>query len=1215
MAKINTIWPQFAMCNDNPTKSFERMCRRLFKAVYLQGQGDLHVNPNLPGIEILPVLEPVHANGSKRKLISFQSKYLDQEKDIYSGFKESAKRTVEHFKGKLDRVYLFCNKTLSTENKAYKEIENIHKQAGIETVPVSNEELLDLIDEHPNIAETFFYPRLVVVPAPFSETNLKGVSVNAVTGDIVISPAAFQLKPVNSQLLQNLVSEKLKCCREHVYALEMEALKQELNTLLPYGIEGVEGAGEIYYYQLLSLLHDGKDTAGVLTRCAVECRKEASWLIDYYATPVEVTTEEFKKHTPVTQIFIIDRLFTDRRWTHIVKIYSETKDAIDSVIMPQFEFYYGLSLLNLQDNKKASDVLHALLDRTGKTWMRFYVVLADIRVENNIYQNGEEGRHDILASLIRELDTFREQKQYKHQEPLVGELKTESLYRLGIKDKEYIEQAITEFDKYSEETKQYPVIRFYYALCLELSKRREKAIEVYEKLGCEKEPMFVERYMECLLLVGQPEKTISVYKGLKVKNAKIDGIYLLALECSGEEFYEDEFKKFVEVYRNNLSDFFEFAFCANKVETSKEIIVPVLETLITEDNLEGLFFYQKVGLIAYLARLHELKLLEIVLDTIDNIASISHFAVNEIYAALFYVADKEARKKEKILGKVMILEIADRIAERFLAKNVERKLFLQIKVLCAGAQRLPISSLQNAEELFKLTQDVTTAGIIVINLYNLKEKQPKKYEPYLDVLKNSEQPDQCMLVAYAFRAMGRENMAEFYAYKALYLLNDSDNYNVYKNYFSLFNNKLNNTQEDELKIVRGNVVVLLEESGSDGEPEHLELCLDSEADFSDDTNRSMGVEHLSSSNIDYIRLQGCALKQVIQFRGKCYQITQIVPRCEYGLKFILQIMREKPDMFQGYVWLISADNTDEMLEQLKQLSDRAEEMNYLLNCYHFENNTIGLPVDKLASGDYSRYIHIFKYLLYQKGEAFYAGQPVNENEEGQKYVPGLATLVLLSLLDRMDVLQAFNNNIIIPESYERFFYNEYERAVRTNQISSSSLTFVEGKPVVLENDKTDSEIWERILVFCKKCKSLHISDQERIDFKFSDEVTFEKFIVDAEISAIHLDALLLSRREKATFLCDDLFFRKLASALNIRNLNIVSLVQHYTNLDYVMPFILELSKTNYLYIPLLSRNDEDAREICINIMNGEKKKRYYGELLRRYAMLLDYFSQKCNVED
>ena len=73
-------------------------------------------------------------------------------------------------------------------------------------------------------------------------------------------------------------------------------------------------------------------------------------------------------------------------------------------------------------------------------------------------------------------------------------------------------------------------------------------------------------------------------------------------------------------------------------------------------------------------------------------------------------------------------------------------------------------------------------------------------------------------------------------------------------------------------------------------------------------------------------------------------------------------------------------------------------------------------IDALTIGDYSKYISAVKYLLYQKDEAFYAGQPVYENEEGQKYVPGLATFVLLSIIGRMDVLDVFKDKIIIPET-------------------------------------------------------------------------------------------------------------------------------------------------------------------------------------------------------
>ena len=62
----------------------------------------------------------------------------------------------------------------------------------------------------------------------------------------------------------------------------------------------------------------------------------------------------------------------------------------------------------------------------------------------------------------------------------------------------------------------------------------------------------------------------------------------------------------------------------------------------------------------------------------------------------------------------------------------------------------------------------------------------------------------------------------------------------------------------------------------------------------------------------------------------------------------------------------------------------------------------------------------------------------------------------------------------------------------------------------------------------------------------------------------------------------------------------LSLLQHYVNDDFVVPIIMELSKTNYLYIPLYVRTDEEAIELKKNILNGKLKKKYYGiELVRR----------------
>ena len=82
------------------------------------------------------------------------------------------------------------------------------------------------------------------------------------------------------------------------------------------------------------------------------------------------------------------------------------------------------------------------------------------------------------------------------------------------------------------------------------------------------------------------------------------------------------------------------------------------------------------------------------------------------------------------------------------------------------------------------------------------------------------------------------------------------------------------------------------------------------------------------------------------------------------------------------------------------------------------------------------------------------------------------------------------------------------------------------------------------------------------------------------------------------FVSDDLFFRKVASAMSVRNINSTSLAMHFRNEDMVYDFIMELSKTNYIYIPLIAKDDKSAQELYKNIMTGARKKSAYSEMLR-----------------
>lgn len=1203
----NITWPQFAVCNDDATIAFEDMCRRIFTAEFLKGQKIPHADHNTPGVEVMPILEPTRDDGQSQKRISFQAKYTDQGSADYAKIKKSAEQTVKHHKGKIDLVYLFCNKTLTTTSNQYKAIDKIHNDAGMEVYPISNTEILDLVMKYSDIANYFFKPRAVADTSGVQSTVFpQGITVDAVTGNLIISPTAFQSKPANADLLNELVAEKLRTCLNHALSLELDALKNEVDNLLSFGIDGVDGAGELYYFKLLTLIHEGKDINECQGKCGDAYKLEVEWLIDFYVEPIDLAAEEYKKHTPITQVFAIDKLFTSLHWRNIVDLYGAVRKDTDSAIQTQLDLHYGLSLFNLHENDKASEVLHTLYGKTKELRAYLYATFADIRVENNVYQSGRNGNKERLAVLLNQLDSFKGLKQYQQQELLVAALKLESSYHLGLSDKAYLERAIEEYDDYTEQVRKNTIIQYYYALCIEMNGDRSKAAGVYDGLEWKTDPAIAERYMTCLALNDDPERAISVYEELEEKTVRAKAVYLFALDKNDAGSYTDELKKAVETHGGSLEELIQISYYTENEKPAKEIIVPMLKDLITEESLNGLLLYHKIEIIAFLAHCREIELMEIVLGSIDDVFSLNKFIIGEIYKALFNVANREYSLNDKNLQKPDDLEAADRIAERFLEADVFRKSFLQIKVLCAGAKQMPFSSLKYSKELFEITHDEEMARNIVALLFDRKETDPNKYAPYLEALEKSEKPDHCMVMASAMLILGREEIAEYYAYKALYFLNGKDDYNVFKSYFGFYNCNMHRFHQDvQVRSVKGNVVVMLEESNPNDEPDRFEVCLDSEVDFSDESNRSMGVEHITPSNSDYIKLRGSGLRQVLKLRGKSYQIVQIMPRGEYGLGYVFRKVQKNPEMFKGAVWMISTDNIDGMIKQIKELTDNTERTKSLLDAYHFRDNPAGLPIDAVAFGDYNRYIAAFKYLLYQQDEAFYAGQPIYENETGQKYVPGLATLILLSILKRLDVLDSFKSQIIIPESYITFFQDEYSKAAGLDQVSSLTLFFVEDKPVILEHDKTIPEIWEAIVEFCNGCNKKKVDDNERISFKISDCFTGERFITGLRLSPIHLDALILAQREKATFLCDDLFFRKVATWMNLRSLNIVSLIQQYDNLDYMIPFIMELSKTNYIYIPLRARNDEEAQELYQNILAGEKKRIFYKGLLDRYVEVRD----------
>lgn len=1215
----NITWGVFEAVNEDATHDFEKMCRRIFISEYLKDSANPHNNYNNKGIEVLPVLEPIRDDGQPRKRISFQAKYASSPQYAYGEFKKSAKITAKEYKGQLDLVYLFCNKTLTTDSKGYQAIVRIHKEAGIDVEPVSDDAILILAAKYDKIANYFFRPRTTSLReySSFGVSAAPAVIVKVDSGDGEVCTGMLQLKPINEQLLKELVKEKSATCRRYACSMDLDTLRTELDNLLPHDIEQLSEARGLFFIKLLLELRDGKDVSAWVEKC--EDKRAVDWIIEYYKQPRRLDKGEYLLLDPVTQIFVADKMFTSSLWKEFTDLYRDVREQISPEIKKQFVLYYGLSLFNLQNNTEASDVLHGLYDTEKEDRFLFYALCADVKAHNVQYQCGRDGNAEELRSLLERLEVFKELKQYSQQELLVASLFMEACYHLGMSyDNAFIEKAIERYRDYPDDIRNNKAVRFYYALCLEMNGDRSDAIEVYASLDWKNEPAFAERYTICCILAEQPDRAVSVYEELPDRNTRMESVYLFALNRSGDSSYEEKLRKAVEIYKDDLEAVFNIAYFIDGEEPYKDIVIPVLKTLINDCGVVGLRPEQVIHLAVLVAHFGEIELIETVLGHINDPEHLNGFALNEIYRAIAKVANREYIKQDKVFEKPADFKAAERIADRMLGavgetpqdvaqKNRER--FLHVKVLCAGAEQLPYKSLKYSKELFEITESVDLARNIVGLLVDTKVKNPSEYAPYLDTLKESDKPDHCMVMAAAMLLIGREDTSEYYAYKALYLLNGEDDYNVFREYFNYCNYNMRwISQEYQLKSVRSGTVVSLTEVGTADASGHLVICLDSEAEFSDRDNRSMDIEHIIPADIDYMKLYNSGLGQERVFRGKRYKIDQITPRVLYGLHYVFRKAQEKPDEFSGVLWMFDTQDAEELIGKLREMdAERTEHIRSLLDSYNFRDNQLGLPVDSIASGDYDRYIGAFQYCLYAKDEAFYAGQPVFEDETGQKYVPALSTLVLVALLDRFDLLDAIKDEMIIPESYISFMKERYERSYTNDSDSRSTLFFDDGKPILQEMDTSIPEIWERILVYCKGLCCMEVSNEERVSLDVKDGFTAERLMIGFKLSFIHLDSLALAVRARATYLCDDLFFRKIASCMNIRNINTVSIVEHYTDTDTVTDFILELSKTNYIYLPLLSKDDEQAGQLIRNVMDGEKKRLYYTVIINRLQEIREQF--------
>lgn len=1198
----NLTWPQFAMCNDDATGAFEDMSRRLFSLEFL-GNGTVpHSDHNNPGVEVLPILEQPRKDGSKQRKISFQAKYFE-DRISYSKIKDSMDQAIKHYGDELDLIYLFCNKTITTTTQGYKDIVALLKKSEIEIYPISNAEVFDLVAKHKEIANYFFLPRRRPGDAQMNQIHAGIIVNNVAVRDCGVCSRKTTEQIIDPKLLQGFVQEKIQTCKSLLLEMKLDKLREEIDKIFSYRLTGIEGAETLLFYKLILELHDGKDVDLSTDGLTDQYKSELTWMLEYYQKPISIGAYTFAHHCVESQTIVLDKMFASQLWNDVIGLCKEIVNDSPSDIIDIVKQYYGLALFNLQQYDAASDILKGLYQKSRKENILVYSIFAEIKIINCAWREGHYEQRERLIELIDQLDSLKDNKQYTGNKTLVAMLYLESAYNLGINEKAYLENAIQKYQGFADDVKEEEVIKYLYALCLELNGSIEDAEQIYSEISWKNDANIACRYLICKLSQAEYTEAVRLYSEVdgSITNTKLNSLYLTALYYEDKEHYREKLKEVLSEISDDLDGIIDIAFGVHEKSYLRDEVIPLIKKHI-DTGLGKLVFAQKTKLLSILSHADELELVVAVLKNIQNIETLNHYVVKEIYDSTFAISNREFANHDKALIKSDKLESAEAISDMFLEANVSRKEFLQIKYLCAGAKEKRFSMLKYAKELFEITNEEGLARNIIAMLFERNETDFNAYAPYITVLSNSTKPDYCMAVASAMLRLGKTEEADLYAYKALYYLNGEENYEIYKNYFGYHNQNLNRYHDDvELKRVKHNCVVTLEENtpGNGQKPKIITVCLDSESEFSDPSNTSLGVRHIPTGSSLYLKIQGSSLNQVLKIEDIIYRITNIQSRTDFATGFIFRKISAHPEKFDGAVLVLSSEKPEDLIEKLKSMTDRTEQTETLLNFYHFKENETGLPIDSFINGDYDRYIDALTMLLHAKDQALYTGFPTYENEENQRYIPTLSTLVLLSSMNILNVLGGIKSSLLLPSSYMDFFAERYSKAKETSLVSHGKLVNVNNQLTLIQDDLSHVEIWERIIDFCTECEKMDVSDDDRIEFSIGD-INGEQFIATARLHMIQLDAFVLAKKEQATLLCDDLFFRKIATYGKIRNINFASLLQHYVDDDFVVPIVMELSKTNYLYIPLMARTDEEAIELKKNILDGEMKKKFYSDILIAY---------------
>lgn len=939
-----------------------------------------------------------------------------------------------------------------------------------------------------------------------------------------------------NRLLNEMLKLELSNKIEMLLCGKIKTIKKNIETILNHNLENINNENKDTINYLRAMLYFYEDDIVNFELCIEKINNELLKK-DIFNIKAMYSYQIFSNNfcwlsENEHSYYTLNALFKNKNYKKIINEFNPTlKDS------EYKKYIFGTSLFFLGDFQAAINIYNDIIGFNEEC--RLFTILAKVFI---LYQDNYMVTELEKNEISKKIDELKEIQLVKSRVYLENEtLFFDAYFSLLLLFND--ELFMDEYSKIPTEKQCSNSVRKHLGTYYLRKKDVIKSNQIFEELYTQNKNI---KYKSILMVAyienACYDEAIDIFcQDVEINDMSTIGAYLFALSCVNMEKYLQKFNQYYDKYSNNNEQLLEYFFYSidsivksRNFKIQKEILDFIrenLELICKQKNTTIFHFYQ-------IANISQDK--EIVVKMMDSI-NIEECSTKEreVLFSLIWGIHDDAVAEDIILSFIKKSNNNKHLMDFYIQK-LKREKGMELKILVA------------LKESFKIfpTKEV---AFDIIQYSNYKEILiGEELEIYLQYLELDNETDPIVLsgCAVCFNKMDEYQRASELSYKSMYYLFDEVNSWVFDNYLNIYFSNIAENQNAKNSV--SNLVFFLYNDSD----EEILVCLNSTEEFQSGKN-SIGMLHVEKKSPLFIQLYRGEIGEKIEFSKKFFVIKKILSKNDWVMQYIMG-SEHKSEVIKG---VIKEGGDGTLISQSIDLLNEFKTDNNLEG-YNELSKGIGLPIEVIFNDGYSTYFDIIKTLLFGENMTLYAGDGyIMKLNENKKIVVTLSTFMVLSALKKLYLLRYIIDSIIIPSSLKNFLIKQ-AMLFSDNQVNSPGRIFLtdDNRLGLAERDSTESNYWQEILLLIESVETIEIKDEERL---ISD---YYEIFNRLGLSNIQIDCLITSELHNAIFISDDLFFRNIATSINIENNNHTFLYD-YVSKDILHNELFDLAKTNYTSYP------------------------------------------------